>query len=45
MSTLGQKLNRELRELIPVTLFGTFQLIALTQALILEKFGIRVPRF
>ena len=35
MSTLGEKLKHELRELIPVTVFffGTFQLFALTQAL------------
>jgi hypothetical protein len=47
MSTLGQKLKHELRELIPVTVFffGTFQLLALTQALILEQFGIRVSAF
>jgi hypothetical protein len=47
MSTLGQKLKHELRELIPVTVFFfvTFQLLALTQALMLEQFGIRVPAF
>lgn len=35
MSRLGEKLKHELRELTPVTLFffGTFQLLALTQAL------------
>jgi hypothetical protein len=47
MSTLGEKLKHELRELIPVTVFffGTFQLLALTQALMLEQFGIRVSAF
>jgi len=34
MSTLGQKRQHELRELIPVTMFffSAFQLLALTQA-------------
>ena len=47
MSTLGEKLKQELRELIPVTLFffGTFQLLALTEALILEQFSIRISGF
>jgi hypothetical protein len=47
MSTLGDKLKHELRELIPVTVFffGTFQLLALTEALMLEQFGIRVSAF
>ncbi len=47
MSTLGEKLKHELRELIPVTVFflATFQLLALTQALMLEQFGIRVSAF
>jgi hypothetical protein len=47
MSTLGEKLKHELRELIPVTVFFfcTFQLLALTQALMLEQFGIRVSAF
>jgi len=47
MSTLGEKLEHELRELIPVTVFffGTFQLLALTQSLMLEEFGIRVSDF
>ena len=47
MSTLGEKLKHELRELIPVTVFffSTFQLLALTQALMLEQFGIRVAAF
>ena len=47
MSTLGEKLKHELRELIPVTVFffGTFQLLALTEALMLKQFGIRVSAF
>ena len=47
MSTLNQKLKHELRELIPVTMFffATFQLLALTEALMLEQFGIRVSAF
>lgn len=47
MSTLGQKLQHELRELIPVTVFffGTFQLLALTEALMLEQYGVRVSAF
>jgi hypothetical protein len=47
MSTLGQKLKHELRELIPVTVlfFCAFQLLALTEALMLEQFGIRVSAF
>jgi hypothetical protein len=47
MSTLGEKLKRELRELIPVTVFffGTFQLLALIRALMLGQFGIRVAAF
>ena len=47
MSTVGQKLKHELRELIPVTVFffGTFQLLALTQPLMLQQFGIRVSAF
>jgi len=47
MNTLGQKLKHEVRELIPVTVFFfvTFQLLALTQALMLEQFGIRVSTF
>jgi len=47
MSTLNQKLKHELRELIPVTVFffGTFQLLALTQALMLKQFGFAFPPF
>ena len=47
MSALGDKLKHEVRELIPVTVFffGTFQLLALTEALMLEQFGIRVSAF
>jgi hypothetical protein len=47
MSSLGHKLKHEVRELIPVTVFFlvTFQLLALTQALMLEQYGIRVSSF
>jgi hypothetical protein len=47
MSMLGQKLKHELWELIPVTVFffSAFQLLALTQALMLKQFGIRVCAF
>jgi hypothetical protein len=47
MSMLGQKLKHELWELIPVTVFffSAFQLLALTQALMLKQFGIRVSAF
>ena len=47
MSTFGEKLKHELRELIPVTVFFlvAFQLLALTQALMLEQFGIRISAF
>ena len=47
MSTLGQKVKHELDELIPVTLFffAAFQLLALTDALILKQYGIRVSIF
>ena len=47
MSTLGEKLKHELWELIPVTVFflATFQLLALTQALMLKQFRIRVSAF
>lgn len=47
MSTLGHKLKHELRELIPVTVFFfvTFQLLALTQALMLKQYGIRASAF
>ena len=47
MSTLGQKAKHELNELIPVTVFffAAFQLPALTNALIMKQYGIRVPGF
>ena len=47
MSKLGQSLKHEIRELIPVTLFFfvSFQLLALTEALMLEQYGIRVSAF
>jgi hypothetical protein len=47
MSTLSQKVKHELRELIPVTLyfFVTFQLLALTDELVLKQYGIRVSVF
>jgi hypothetical protein len=47
MSTLGHKLKHELQELIPVTVFFfvAFQLLALTQTLMLEQYGIRVSVF
>jgi hypothetical protein len=47
VSTLGHKLKHELRELIPVTVFFfvAFQLLALTQALMLEQYGIRASAF
>jgi hypothetical protein len=47
MSNLSDKLRHEVRELIPVTLFFfvAFQLLALTQALMLKEYGIRVTTF
>jgi hypothetical protein len=47
MSSLREKVRRELRELIPVTVFfvASFQLLALTQALMLEQYGIRATTF
>lgn len=47
MSRLKQTLKKELRELVPVTLFFflAFQLLALTQALILRQYGIRLGVF
>ncbi len=47
MSTLSQKLQHELRELIPVAVFFlvAFHLLALTQALMLEQYGIRATSF
>ncbi len=47
MSTLGEKVKHEIRELIPVTLFffAAFQLLALTDALILKQYGIHLTTF
>jgi hypothetical protein len=42
VSTLGQKLKHEMRELMPVTVFFfvAFQLLAFTQKLMLMQYGI-----
>jgi hypothetical protein len=47
MSKWGPKLKHELHELIPVLVFFfiTFQLLALTQALMLKQYGISVRDF
>jgi hypothetical protein len=47
MSSLREKVEHEIRELIPVTLFFfvAFQLLALTDALILKQYGIHVAIF
>jgi hypothetical protein len=47
MSTVGAKLKHEVKELIPVTLFFlvAFELLALTQAMMLEEYGQRVWTF
>ena len=47
MSSLGEKVEHEIRELIPVTLFFfvAFQLLALTDALILKQYGIHAAIF
>ena len=47
MGSIREKLGHEVRELIPVTLFFlvAFELLALTQALILERYGERVWTF
>lgn len=47
MSHLVEKMKHELRELIPVTLFFfvAFQLLALTQALMLKQYGIHTAAF
>ena len=47
MSSLGEKVKHELRELIPVTLFFfvAFQLLALTDALLLRQYGIHLTTF
>jgi len=47
MSRLRDKFKNELEELIPVTVFFlvAFQLLAVTQALMLEEYGIRATNF
>ena len=47
MSTLGNKLKHEFQELVPVAIFFfiAFQLIAFTNALMLEQYGIRISTF
>lgn len=47
MSNFSQKIKHELRALIPVTVFFffAFQLLALTDALILKQYGIRISVF
>lgn len=47
MSKLGHKLKHELRELAPVMLFFfiAFQLLALTQSLMLKEYGIQAGTF
>jgi len=47
MSTLGEKIKHEFHELIPVTLFFfvAFQLLAITDALILRQYGISAKVF
>jgi hypothetical protein len=47
MSNWGQKLKHELHGLIPIIVFFfiTFQLLALTEALMLKQYGISVPVF
>ena len=47
MPSIAEKLKHELRQLIPVVLFFfiAFQLLALTDALMLEQYGIRVSVF
>ena len=47
MSTIGEKIKHELRALIPVILYFlvTFELLALTQTLMLKEFGISVYTF
>lgn len=47
MSNLSQKVRHELRELMPVTIFFfvAFQLLALTDSLILKQYGIHPTTF
>lgn len=47
MNTLAHKLKHEIKELVPVTVFFflSFQLLALTQALMLREYGINATTF
>lgn len=47
MSNLGEKVRHELRELLPVTVFFfvAFELLALTDALMLKQYGIDATTF
>lgn len=47
MTNVGFMLRRELRALVPVTVFFfvSFQLLALTEALILRQYVVRTPAF
>jgi RsiW-degrading membrane proteinase PrsW (M82 family) len=47
MKNLGHKLKHELRQLVPVIVFFfvAFQLLAFTQTMMLEQYGIRVSVF
>jgi hypothetical protein len=47
MSGFGQKVRNELQELIPVTVFFfcAFELLAITESLILRQYGIRIETF
>lgn len=47
MTNIGSVLRRELRALVPVTVFFflSFQLLALTEALILREYVVRTPAF
>jgi hypothetical protein len=47
MENFGHKLKHELQQLIPVTLFFfvAFQLLAFTETMMLEQYGIRVSVF
>jgi hypothetical protein len=47
MGNIREKVRRQARELIPVTVFFlvAFELLALTQALMLQKYGIRALAF
>src|SRR5262249_27372456 len=47
MSAFGEKIKHEFEELVPVTLFFflAFQLLALTDAMILRQYGIKISVF